>query len=89
MVSLPEPKIKITKFFRNPLQHSVGKVLWVGLGVDLVVFFLLIGLMTRPLTAQFISFLAAATVSFGIMAVTHHTAIVPGGRILWKMSSLS
>ena len=88
MVSLTEPKIKKTEFFRNPLQNSVGKALWVGLGVDLVVFFLLTCLMTGPLTAQFISFLAAVTVSFGIMAYTHHTAIDSGGRILWKMSGM-
>lgn len=76
MVPPPDPAVDSAGPFRMLIQKSTGTAFWVGITFDFVVFLLLTRQKTDPLTAQFISFMAAASVSFAVKAYTNKAAVV-------------
>jgi dolichol-phosphate mannosyltransferase len=71
------------------IRRSTDRAFWVGITVDLVVFSLLARSKTDPLTAQFISFLAAAVVSFAVRAhSSSHASATRSGGVRRMLSGL-
>ncbi len=67
------------KVIWDSIRRSADNAFWVGITVDLVVFSLFVRPKTDPLTAQFISFVAAAVVSFAVRAYSNTAAKGFGG----------